>query len=210
MKNTFSRRKFMLTSAATLSGAVAFGHSALPTMTLSQSDKDNPIRVGLIGSGSRGSGIAHVLKELPGISLMACCDVIPAHLEKGMSLADKGAKAYTDYRQLLDDKSLDAVIIAVPLYLHAAVGGDAIEAGKHIYMEKTMTYDIPQALEMVKKVHASDKVFQIGHQYRYYALYHKVQEILEKGWCGEVTHFECQYHSNHDWRRPVPEPKLER
>lgn len=209
MENNFSRREFLLTSAAAASGLAAFGIPASSAMGLNFSKADT-LRVGLIGCGSRGNGIAHVLKGLPNIELVACCDVIPGHLQKGMSYAAKGAKAFTDYRKLLNEKDIHAVIVASPLYLHNQMALDALEAGKHIYMEKTLAYDIPQTLEVVKKVKDSNLVFQVGHQYRYYELYHRINEVVKEGWCGEVTHFECQYHQNGDWRRPVSDPKLEK
>ena len=210
MKSNLSRRKFILTNTAALSGLATVGYAGAPSLFRNASDKADTVRVGLIGAGSRGTGIAHVLKDLPGLALAACCDVVPEHLEQGMSLAAPGATAYTDYQKLLSDKKLDAVIIATPLYLHYTMALDALEAGKHIYQEKTMSYDIPQALAMVSKVHASDRVFQVGHQYRYYALYHKVKEAISQGWCGEVMQYECQYHRNSDWRKPVEDPKNER
>lgn len=169
-----------------------------------------PLRVGLIGCGSRGGGIAAVMKGLPQLELAACCDINEKNLQKGMSSAAKHAKAYKDYRRLLDDKSIAAVIIATPLHLHYAMAVDAISAGKHVYLEKTMTYDIPQALDLVKRVNASGLTFQVGHQYRYYALYHKVAEVIKKGWLGNVTQFECQYNRNANWRRPVADPSQER
>lgn len=209
MKNNFSRREFILTGAAAASGLAAFGFPASSAMDLTF-NKSDTLRLGLIGSGSRGSGIASLLKEIPGVELVACCDLLPEHLQRGMSFAAKGAKAYTDYRQMLNDKSIHAVIIATPLYLHHQMALDALEMGKHIYMEKTMAYNIPQTLEMVRKVKGSNLVFQVGHQYRYYELYHKINEVVKKGWCGDITHFECQYHQNSDWRRPVSDPKLEK
>ncbi|MDF9798920.1 putative dehydrogenase [Catalinimonas alkaloidigena] len=209
MKNT-SRRKFILTNAAALSGLAAFGYSNASSVFAPFSTHLEKVRVGLIGVGSRGGGIAHVLKDLPGVELSACCDINEEHLQRGISMAAKGAKAYTDYQKMLSDKDLDALIIATPLSLHFPMAMHAVEAGKHVYLEKTMSYDIPQALKMVDKVNATKLVFQIGHQYRYYALYHKVHEVLSKGWCGEVKHYECQYHRNDDWRREVKDPKNEK
>ena len=168
------------------------------------------IRTGLIGSGSRGSGLASLIKEMKGIELTACCDIIPANLQNGMKFAAKGAKAYTDYRKLLDDKNIDAVIIATPLFLHHPMAVAALQAGKHVYLEKSLSYDIPQAIDLVKKVHDSKLVFQIGYQYRYYALYHKVKEVIGKNWLGKITHFECQYNRNSNWRNPVTDPSMER
>jgi predicted dehydrogenase len=127
-----------------------------------------------------------------------------------LRVAGKGAKGYADYRKLLDDKSIDAVIIATPLFLHHQMALDAVNAGKHIYLEKSLAYDIPQTLDLVKKVRQSNLVFQVGYQYRYYGLYHKVKEVINKNWLGKITHFECQYNRNSNWRNPVSDPKLEK
>lgn len=203
-----SRRNFITTGLAAVAGAglsavfePAFGKSVRPA------DK---IRLGLIGTGSRGSGLATLIREMPDYELVACCDIIPENLQKGLSLAAKNAKGYADYRKLLDDKSIDAVVIATPLYLHYPMAVAALHAGKHIYLEKSMTYNIPQAIDLVKKVKASGLVFQIGYQYRYYGLYHRVKEIIKENWLGKITHFECQYNRNSNWRFPVNDPKMER
>ena len=103
--NTLSRRKFISTGTVGLSGIAAFG---LPAFA--QSAGFEKIQVGLIGSGSRGCGLISLLKEIPNIELAACCDVIPAHLEQGLAIAGKKAKGYKDYRELLDDKTINAVI----------------------------------------------------------------------------------------------------
>lgn len=207
MDNKHSRRKFLLTGAVAMAGIGASMHSvgySLPN------PKNEKIKVGLIGCGSRGIGLATVIKDLDNITLQACCDVNPDHLNKGLGLAAKSAKGYSDYRKLLEDKQIDAVVIATPLYLHFPMGMDAIDAGKHIYMEKTITHTIPEAIKFSQKLKTSPLVFQVGHQYRYYGLYHKVKEILDNGWCGQVTQFECQYHRNNDWKKAVPDPKLEK
>lgn len=201
-----ARRKFISAGAIAVSGIAALG---LSSFTQLATDKKN-IRIGLIGSGSRGCGLASLIKELPGTELICCCDVIPEHLQQGLSLASKGAKGYSDYRKLLDDKSVDAVIIATPLFLHYQMAVDAIDAGKHVYLEKSLTYDIQQTLDLVKKVRKSKFIFQVGYQYRYYGLYHKVKEVINQNWLGKITHFECQYNRNSNWRNPVTNEKLER
>ncbi len=206
MANDFSRRKFISTSAAALSGTVLMNSFPL----IGHAMKTDTIRVGLIGAGTRGAGIAHLLKDLPGLAITAVCDIMEDNLQKGMSLAVKEAKSYTDHKKLLENKDIDAVIIATPLYLHHPMAMDALDAGKHVYVEKTMTYDIPQTLSLVKKVKNSRLVLQVGHQYRYYALYHRIKEVLSQNWAGKVTQIECQYHRNSNWRFPVKDPRLER
>ncbi len=200
------RRKFISTSAVAISGIAALGLSSFAQKFTQRKN----IRLGLIGTGSRGCGLASLMKEMPGAELVACCDIIPEHLKQGLGLASKGAKGYADYRKLLDDKTIDAVIIATPLFLHYQMAADAIAAGKHIYLEKSLAYDIQQTLDLVKKVKESKLVFQVGYQYRYYALYHKVKEIISQNWLGKITHFECQYNRNSNWRNPVRDLKLER
>ena len=205
-ENSISRRKFISTGVITFSGVTLLG---LPALSQSP-NKADIIRVGLIGSGSRGVGLATLIKDMGAFKLIACCDIIPEHLNDGMKLAGEDAKSYTDYRKLLENKNIDAVIIATPLFLHYRMAIDAIEAGKHVYLEKSLAYDIPQALELVKKVRNSNLVFQIGYQYRYYSLYHKVKEVISQKWLGKITHFECQYNRNSNWRVPVKDPKMER
>lgn len=202
-----SRRKFVANSAITLGGLAAMN---LPFMATAVGFAGEPIRIGLIGSGSRGSGLANTIKDLPGAQIVACCDIIPEHLQNGLAEAAKGAKGYSDYRKLLDDKSIQAVIIATPHYLHAPMAIDALAAGKHVYLEKSLAFSIPQALELVKKAEASPLVLQVGYQYRYYPLYHKVKEIIGQNWLGKITHFESQYNRNSNWRVPVTDPKMER
>lgn len=182
----------------------------LPFASTAASLAADPIRVGFIGTGSRGSGLANTLKNIPGAEIVACCDIIPEHLQNGLAEASKGAKGYSDYRKLLEDKTIQAVVIATPHYLHAPMAIDALDAGKHVYLEKSLAFSFQQTAAIVKKVEASPLVFQVGYQYRYYPLYHRVKEVIGKGWLGKITHFESQYNRNSNWRVPVKDPAMER
>jgi predicted dehydrogenase len=203
--NVISRRRFVSASAASVSGLMAM---SLPGF--SKPVVDDVISLGIIGTGSRGTGLLSILKSVSGVKVVACCDIIAQNLSAGMKLADKSAIAYTDYRKLLDDKKIQAVIIATPLYLHYPMAVDALSAGKHIFLEKSMTYNIDQALDLVKKVRQSRLVFQVGYQYRNFALYHKVKSVIEENWLGKISYFECQYNRNSNWRFPVKDPAMER
>jgi len=203
-EHTISRRKFVSRSAIAFSGLATLGLPAL-----GKPFYNDDIRVGIIGTGSRGTGLANLIKNIPGMKVVACCDIIPEHLQNGLKEAP-GAKAYTDYKKLLEDKSIHAVIIATPLYLHYPMAVDALDAGKHIFLEKSLAYDIPQCISLVKKVRDSNLVFQVGYQYRYSRMYHKVKKVIDENWLGKITHFECQYNRNSNWRFPVHDPKLER
>lgn len=171
------------------------------------------IKIGVIGCGDRGKGIMQLLNQLPDkFKITAVCDVLDFRLTEARSLS-KGEpyRSYTDHRQLLDDKNIDAVVVAVPLNMHYAVAIDVLKAGKHLYLEKTMTYNIPQALELVKLAKERPRqVVQIGHQYRYSPLYYRVKEMIAKGYLGDISQIDCRWDRNGNWRRPVPDPSLER
>ncbi|MGB8192863.1 MAG: Gfo/Idh/MocA family oxidoreductase [Chitinophagaceae bacterium] len=192
------------------SGLLAGGILLQPELLRAQ--QGAPVNVAIIGCGDRGNGIAHVMKELPGqFSIKAICDVLDFRIEAAKKNIPSEVKVHKNYRALLDDKNIHAVIIATPLNLHYEMAIAALDAGKHVFLEKAMTYNIPQALKLADKVkvHPS-QVLQVGHQYRYTPLYFKVKEMIEKGYLGKVTQIDCRWDRNWNWRRPVPDPKLER
>jgi len=202
-----SRRKFIKQSSI-LTGGVLL-HK--PLMSLSKMYSNEKITVGIIGCGSRGKGI---MDELNGMqdkfTITTTCDILNFRLQEANEITP-GTKQYKDYRKLLEDKNIQAVIIATPLYLHYSMASDALKAGKHIYLEKTMTYSINQAIHLVKesKMYPS-QVLQIGHQLPYTPLYRKAKEMIEKGYLGKVTQIDCRYDRNASWRKPAPDPSLEK
>ena len=170
-----------------------------------------PFKVGIIGCGDRGRGLLQVLRNLPErFQVISYCDVLDFRLKDAQKVIP-AAKQYTNYKELLDDKALDIAVIATPLHLHYEMAVDALEAGKHVFLEKTMTYNISQAIELVQQAKKYPRqIVQIGHQYRYVPLYFKVKEMINKGYLGNVTQIDCRWDRNASWRRPVPDPKLEK
>ncbi|MEQ9309951.1 MAG: Gfo/Idh/MocA family oxidoreductase [Balneolaceae bacterium] len=168
------------------------------------------LNIGVIGTGDRGTGLSHLYKDIDGAKVTACSDIIPFRLEDCIKNATNGAKGYEDYRKILDDKSIDAIIIAVPYGLHDEVLEDVLQSGKHIYCEKTMIKGIQPAKDLVKRVNNYSPIFQVGHQYHSSRVYLKAIEIINSGYLGHVESIECQWNRNGDWRRPVPDPKWER
>ena len=202
-----SRRKFLIQS-----GWLAGGALLQPAVSrLFALSPEQPYRVGIIGCGDRGKGLLQVLKQLSErFEIAALCDVLDFRLAETRKLIS-GVKEHKDYRSLLDDQSIQIVVIATPLNLHHKMAIDALEAGKHVFLEKTMTYNIAQALNLVKQSARFPKqVLQVGHQYRYVPLYFRVKEMINKGYLGKVTQIDCRWDRNWNWRRPVPDPKLER
>ncbi len=171
---------------------------------------NDSIRVGIIGTGGRGMSLIRNTQAVEGMEIVACCDILPFRLEAAMKLAAKGAKQYEDYRKLLAQADLDAVIISTPLYLHFEMIKAAIEADKHIYCEKTMTFTIEEAKKLKPLLEKSDNVFQVGYQHRYNEVYQKAREIIQGDEFGPLSHIECYWNRNGDWRRPVPDPKFEK
>ncbi|MBN8851168.1 MAG: hyaluronate lyase [Sphingobacteriales bacterium 50-39] len=206
------RREFIQRTSA-LTGGLILGNGLLKSFAADGevfSRDGEPVSIGIIGCGDRGKGIMSILLQMPELfHIVATCDVLDFRLAEARKMGS--FTEYADHRRLLDDKKIKAVVIAVPLNLHHDIAVDTLSAGKHVYLEKTMTYNIPQALDLVNKAKQySKQVLQVGHQYRYSPLYFKVKEMIEKNYLGKVTQIDCRWDRNWNWRRPVPDPSLER
>ncbi|MEE4311706.1 MAG: Gfo/Idh/MocA family oxidoreductase, partial [candidate division KSB1 bacterium] len=200
-----NRREFIKRNAFAV-GSLALGQTTLKKAFA----KNDTIHMGVIGTGRHGRWTMRVLKSLSNLKMVACCDIIPEHLEMGLEIAGKGAVGYKDYRKLLENKDVDAVLIATPLSMHYQMSVDALSSDKHVYCEKTMTYNIDQAIKLVEKAKASKKIFQVGYQMRLNPLYKKIKEMLDVDYLGTLTHIYCNYNRNADWRRQVKKPEYER
>jgi predicted dehydrogenase len=202
------RRKF-IQKGGLASAALIAGTSAIASDRKKRGANDM-INIGVIGTGDRGGGLIPVMNDIEGLNVAALADVLPFRLEAALSKTNHKADAYKDYRQILDNKDIDAVLIATPFNLHAQVAMDAMDAGKHIYCEKTLAKGYPDINELVQRAGSSSKIFQTGHQYHSSRLYAHVVELIHQGEIGKVSSFECQWNRNGNWRRPVPDPSLER
>lgn len=143
------------------------------------------IRAGVIGSGGRGRLLIAEFKEI-GAEIAAVCDVYQPNLEAGLKAASTGARGYRDYRRLLEDPSLHAVIIATPDHWHARMVIDAVEAGKDVYVEKPMTHTIGEAFQVAEAVRRTRRIVQVGTQRRSAALFHEAKGVVASGRLGEV------------------------
>ncbi|MEX0313542.1 MAG: Gfo/Idh/MocA family protein [Allomuricauda sp.] len=172
--------------------------------------KDDVIKIGVVGAGDRGGGLIPIINKIDGLKVTACCDVLPFRLQNAMEKVDGKAKAYSEYKALLDDKKVDAVLIATPFSEHSHIALDALDAGKHVYCEKTMVKGFDAIKNLVAKASSSKNIFQTGHQYHSSRLYTHVVDLIKNGKIGKITAIECQWNRNGNWRRPVPSPELER
>ncbi|SDS64441.1 Gfo/Idh/MocA family oxidoreductase [Gramella sp. MAR_2010_147] len=170
---------------------------------------NDTINIGIIGTGRRGRGLIPIVKQIKNLNIVACCDVIPSHLDMALKQVDGRARGYSDYRKLLDDRDVDAVLVATPFSMHSNMNIDAMNAGKHVYGEKTLAkgYD---GIQNLLKARNSKIIFQTGHQYHSSRLYSHIIELIQGGKIGQIAALECQWNRSGDWRRPVDDPEMER
>lgn len=179
------------------------------TTTAVTRGQEAPIRIAVIGTGGRGSDLIRALTTIDGAELIAVCDDYPPHLEQGAKYAGPQAKTYVDYRKLLSEARPQAVVIAVPLYLHYQIASDCLNAECDVFLEKTMCYSVAQAKKLAAQVVVSKRVFQVGLQRRANAIYKQAQAMVAAGMIGQITAIKSQWHRNNSWRRPIPVPKTD-
>ena len=143
------------------------------------------VRCGVVGTGGRGWYLANQFKE-QGAEVAAVCDIYEPNLQNGLKAASTGARGYVDHRRLLEDKSLDAVVIAAPDHLHAPILIDAAAAGKDIYVEKPLCHTIEDGFRMVDAVRRNKRIAQVGTQRRSYDLYQEAKQLMDSGATGPV------------------------
>ena len=193
------RREFLGIAARSLACA------ALPIRILGANDR---IRIGLIGAGDRGQQVLKDALAQPGVECVAVADVYSLRHEQ-LKATVPAIAAYDDPRNLLDRHDIDAVIVATPLHLHAKYFLDSLAAGKDLYCEKTMTWDIPEAVQCLKAAEASKQVVQIGLQHESSGELADARKWYEQGLLGKVTMVESWMsrntpHGHGQWSRAIP------
>jgi len=201
------KRRDFIVKGSLASSAALYAPTVLGYGTFSANET---INIGVIGTGDRGGGLIPFINQIPNMQVVACCDIIPFRLSSGLSKVEGKAKGYSDYKKMLEDKDVDAVLVATPFSTHSKIAIDALKAGKHVYGEKTMAKGYEGIAELVSAADESNSIFQTGHQYHSSRLYSHVVDEIKNGKIGKITAFECQWNRNGNWRRPVPDPKWER
>jgi predicted dehydrogenase len=197
-----NRRVFLrkLVGGAALAAVPGAGFSSA---ALGANDR---IRIGLIGAGSRGKEIFQAALRCPNVEAIAVADVYTRRLEEAKAIGS-GIKTYSDFRRLLDDKSIDAVLIATPQHQHALNFVPALQAGKDVYQEKTMAFNVEHAKRMRKAFVGSGRVVQIGMQMNSGPGIRKVQEWIAPERMGTISAIEAHHYRNvpyGGWLRKVP------
>ena len=168
MSARIRRRSFLRRAAAVGAGAIgvrAMGQSAAPRRGTNEA-----LSVGLIGCGSRGPYLSYVFQTTPGVRFMAACDVHRGRLARAIEQAEKVGgerpRAYDNYRRLLDDKDIDAVIIATNEHWHVLPAVEACAAGKDVYLEKPVGTSVVEGRAAVAAARRHNRIIQIGTQQR--------------------------------------------
>lgn len=184
-----NRRSFLRASAASL------GSSLL----LRGQSPNGTVRVAFIGVGTRGSFLLKHMLTVPGITVVAICDIDPVRLKAGIDAATAAGnhpEAYTEYRKVLDRKDIDAVVIATPVDLHKEMAIAALEVGKNVYCEKPMAFDVEQC-RMVTTAAANAKgVFQQGFQLRFDPRTAASMKFIHEGGLGKVVFLQSFRHTD--------------
>jgi len=203
-----SRRHFIGKVASGVAGALA-----VPSSVLGANER---VRIGIIGSGARGMELVRQAIAIPGVEFVGFSDVYTKRLEDGKKLVPTAA-TYLDHRRLLDDQSLDAVIIATPQHLHCDHFTAALGAGKHVYQEKTMAFTVDHAklMRAAFQKDAGKHVVQVGHQSCSFGHMADALEFLKGGkgsdggpLLGRITAIHSHMyrntpHGKPQWARPV-------
>ena len=193
----------------------------------------NPLRVGVIGTGDEGNVLigAHTPDY---VDIVGICDIRPYNIHRAFhgdasspnalavrpglmkkrnwkteDEAKKHVKVYQDYKELLANKDIEAVIIALPLHLHDSVSIDAMKAGKHVLTEKLMAHSVHQCKEMGRVANQLKLHLATGHQRHYSILYDNAVDTLKRGLLGDVHHIRAQWHRGNlpgkdSWQQPLP------
>ena len=145
----------------------------------------------------------------PRVEIAVLCDIYQPSIDSTLKLVP-GAKVCMDYRKVLDDKSIDAVVIATPLNSHYPIAMDAFDAGKHVFCEKTIGFTLEECFNMYQKHRQTGLIFFTGQQRLFDPRYLKAMEMIHSGTFGEINAIRTFWNRNGDWRRHVPSPELER
>ncbi len=208
-----SRRRFLQVGAATAATALVPAHGALlaeqqqPAPEAGSSDR---VRFASIGVGIQGSSLLRAAVTLPEAQCVAACDLYDGRHTLAQEIAGPAVKTTRRYHEILDDKDVECVIVAVPDHWHKQITVDALSAGKDVYCEKPMSHSIAEGEEMVKAVKGGRNFVQVGSQRVSSALFIKARELYQGGAIGDLLEVELQLGRNSPggaWEYP-PLPDL--
>jgi predicted dehydrogenase len=168
---------------------------------------NDQINIALIGAGGQGSEDTKVALKVPGVKLVAVCDLYDGRLNDAKTLW--GADLFTTkiYKEILNRKDIDAVIIGTPDHWHQTISVDALRAGKHVYCEKPMVHSITEGPAVIKAQQETGKIFQVGSQGVSSLGNEKARDLFKSGAIGQLNYAEGFWARRSPlevWQYPIP------
>jgi predicted dehydrogenase len=195
--NAWTRRDFTKTLVlASASTALDPGRSA---------EAHNRVRLGFIGLGNRGDQVLDAFLKHPDAEVAAICDLSEGYMDHAAQKAGTSPKRFKDYRQLLEQKDIDAVVIATPDHWHAMQTVQACQAGKDVYVEKPLSLCVAEGRTMVEAVRKHNRVCQVGIHRRSVALCQEATAFVRNGGLGKVTAARA-FHIQNEWPNGIGNP----
>ncbi len=155
------------------------------------------IGIALIGCGGRGRGVTSYAPRIGGAEVRGVSDVYVPRREQAAEQFGATAKGYADYRAALDDKTVDAVVIATPDHWHAPMTMEAVAAGKDVYVEKPVTHELAEGEKLVAAVESSGQVVATGTQQRSWKHFLEAKKLIDEGVLGKITFVRCHWSQNY-------------
>jgi predicted dehydrogenase len=156
------------------------------------------VGVGYIGIGNRGDQVHDAFLEHGDQQTVAVCDLRDDYMDFAVKKSRATPKKYTDYKKLIEDKSVDAVVIATPDHWHALMFIDACNAGKDVYVEKPLSLTVVEGRKMVDAAERTKRVVQVGTNRRSWRTYKEAADFVRAGGIGHVTVARC-FHIRNEW-----------
>jgi len=207
-----TRRKFIRQSAI-ISGGVFSASPFVVKSGFAKNSPSNTINVAVVGIRSRGRAHYQAYSKIPGVNVAAVCDIDERFFPKAVSEIEEATgtkpKTYVDYRELLEDKDIDAISLATPDHWHALQTIWACQAEKDVYVEKPMSWCVEEGRKAVEAARKYNRVVQIGSQYRSNNLMREAVKFIQDGKIGDVYMIKTFYYGlrgsiGHKKNSPVP------
>jgi len=198
MSNNLGRREFLAAAAATgVAVNLATNASAAPVQQQGGNDR---VTIAVMGTGGRGTGLARAFQQQPGVDVVYVCDVDQARAASAsqavQKISGRAPKVVTDFRRILDDKTVHGLVVATCNHWHAPATILACAAGKHVYVEKPCSHNPREGELMVQAARKHKKLVQMGNQRRSYAGVMQAMEELRKDVIGRVYLAQSWYQNN--------------
>jgi predicted dehydrogenase len=196
------RRTFMKTA-----GAAAVYTLAGDPPTAKAATANGQVALGFIGVGIRGSGLMQEFSRNPASRLVVAADLYDGYLTHAKEFTDGKIETTKRYEDVLNRKDLDAVVIAVPDHWHKRMTLEALQAGKHVYIEKPMTWSLKEGPEMIAAEKKYGKTVMVGSGGKTTAMAQKVKELIASNAVGKVSLIRMFNHRNSKegaWVYPIP------